>query len=172
MDASIVTYACRNNWLVSKFKQHVISLHLENPNENLGVRRENRITNTTRLFLLLGHDMPSLVRMLQTLESMVNSRNENPIRDHYNYILPRNDIFGPVAEILYKLKFDIKSPSGRYPSLGTQKAVLEPFRCLKVPYNKIEFHGKIEPAYASGLLRAMMPTVEWTRVRAWRFMIL
>lgn len=166
----ILTYACENSRLVSKFKKHVLSLHFENSYKNLGVRRKKRIKNTTRLLLLLSHDIPSLVRRLQSSELMGNSRNEGPIHDYSNYIFyPNDSIFGPLAEISYKLKFGIKSPSGRHTSMGTQKAVLEPFRCLKAPCNEVKIHGKIEPAYANGLLRAMMPTVDWTRVRAWRF---
>lgn len=139
-----VAIVCNKPDQVARFKRHILCMRLKFPWEDLQ-KGENTVTNV--VFIMLVRDLPWLIRWLRIVDT-------------------EDFVHGSVGTN-FALWLGLNPLRGRNPSLSTQQAVLEPFRCLKLHQDRLIICGCVEPSYAHELSVAMMPQVYWDRANVW-----
>ena len=139
-----VAIVCNKPDQAARFQRYILCMRLKFPWEDLQ-KGENTVTNV--VFIMLVRDLPLLVRWLRIVDT--------------------EDFVHGSAGTNFALWLGLKPFRGRNPTLMTQKAVLEPFRCLKLQWGNLIICGGVEPSYGDELSRAMMPQVYWDRANVW-----
>lgn len=154
MECFGVSDICRDRDILSRFHEHILELEIDFPRERYGVRHQTEANWRLDVeFLLLDTEIPNFVRCLQAKDLTINT-----YEDH-RYLRKC---------VAFKMRFILIHPSKGQPNLHAQRAVLEPFRALKIQKGCVTFHGAMDTIFVRDLMQIIMPHVQWARAKAWQ----